>query len=174
MDTEKRTYDAWQELGDITAGRPNLGDWTSVEVYRLMHYTLREVLIRRFGKEHAREVLCEAGKLAGAGLCMRRLDTSLDFTSFMAQLQGELRDLKVGVLKVEQGDLVSGEMTFAMYEDLDCSGLPDSDNTVCEYDEGFLAGVLEAYTGKPFDVTEVDCWASGGRVCRFWAVRGDA
>lgn len=174
MDTIKCTCDARHELGDITAGRPNLGDWTSVEVYRLMHYSLREVLVRRLGEEQAGEVLREAGKLAGAGLCMRRLDTNLDFTSFAAQLQRELRDLKVGLLKVEKGDLVSGELTLAVYEDLDCSGLPDSDDTVCEYDEGFLAGILEVYTGKPFEVTEVDCWASGGRVCRFWAVRGDA
>ncbi|MCK5055523.1 MAG: 4-vinyl reductase, partial [Candidatus Aminicenantes bacterium] len=28
-------------------------------------------------------------------------------------------------------------------------------------------GILEAYTGKAFRVKEIDCWASGDRVCRF-------
>ena len=57
--------------------------------------------------------------------------------------------------------------TLTVAEDLDCSGLPFSDEVVCQYDEGFIAGILEAYTGKPFHAKEVDCWASGDRVCRF-------
>jgi predicted hydrocarbon binding protein len=52
-------------------------------------------------------------------------------------------------------------------EDLDCSGLPVSGEVVCNYDEGFLAGIAEAYNQKTFLVREVDCWASGDRVCRF-------
>jgi predicted hydrocarbon binding protein len=52
-------------------------------------------------------------------------------------------------------------------QDLDCSGLPVTNETVCNYDEGFIAGILEAYTGKKYEVREVDCWANGDRVCRF-------
>ena len=48
--------------------------------------------------------------------------------------------------------------------------LPVTNETVCNYDEGFIAGILEAYTGKKYDVREVDCWASGDRVCRFSGV----
>ena len=61
------------------------------------------------------------------------------------------------------------DFTLTVEEDLDCSGLPVSGETVCDYDEGFIAGVLEAYTKKAFHVKEIDCWASGGRVCRFHA-----
>jgi hypothetical protein len=59
------------------------------------------------------------------------------------------------------------QFTLTVAEDLDCSGLPFTDEVVCHYDEGFIAGVLEAYTGKPFEAKEIDCWASGDRVCRF-------
>jgi predicted hydrocarbon binding protein len=52
-------------------------------------------------------------------------------------------------------------------QDLDCSGLPMTNETVCFYDEGFIAGILETYTGKKYDVREIDCWANGDRVCRF-------
>ena len=55
-------------------------------------------------------------------------------------------------------------------EDLDCSGLPDTDEQICVYDEGFIQGILEAFTGKFFDVEEVDCWCAGSRTCRFSAV----
>ena len=36
-------------------------------------------------------------------------------------------------------------------------------------DEGFLAGILTSYTGKPYTAIEVNCWATGDRVCRFQA-----
>ena len=59
------------------------------------------------------------------------------------------------------------EFTLTIAEDLDCSGLPVSSETVCNYDEGFIKGILEAYTKREFSVTEINCWANGDRVCRF-------
>jgi predicted hydrocarbon binding protein len=56
---------------------------------------------------------------------------------------------------------------FRKDEDLDCSGLPITNETICNYDEGFIAGILNAYTGKTYEVRELDCWANGDRVCRF-------
>ncbi|RKX74953.1 MAG: hypothetical protein DRP87_15715 [Spirochaetes bacterium] len=38
-------------------------------------------------------------------------------------------------------------------------------------DEGFFSGILGEFTGETFNVKEVDCWASGDRVCRFKAKR---
>jgi predicted hydrocarbon binding protein len=57
--------------------------------------------------------------------------------------------------------------TLTVEEDLDCSGLPMTEEVVCQYDEGFIAGIMETYTGRPFQAKEIDCWASGDRVCRF-------
>jgi len=34
----------WSDLGEVPLGRPNLGNTTSVAVYRLMQYTMRSVL----------------------------------------------------------------------------------------------------------------------------------
>ena len=59
--------------------------------------------------------------------------------------------------------------TLTVSEDLDCSGLPVTGETVCVYDEGFIAGILEAYTNRPFEVREIDCWSTGDRTCRFSA-----
>ena len=67
----------------------------------------------------------------------------------------------------EVGEAYTGQETVG--EDLDCSGLPVTGETVCNYDEGFLAGILKVYTKKDYVVTEVDCWATGSRVCRFEA-----
>ena len=158
---------SWKDLGDIEAGRPNLGNLMKVAVYRLMQYTLRDVLNRHLSVEKATELFREAGKLAGTEFCVNLLDRSLPFNGFMADLQEKLLSLKIGVLRVEKSDLEKMEFILTVAEDLDCSGLPFADETVCEYDEGFFAGVLEAYTGRVFDAREIDCWASGDRTCRF-------
>ena len=160
----------WKDLGNIEEGRPNLGNMVNVAVYRLMQYTLRDVLNRSLSVERSGELLREAGKLAGTEFCKNVLDRSLPFNQFVADLQEKLQFLKIGILRVEKTDLEKMEFMLTVAEDLDCSGLPPADETVCEYDEGFIAGVLEAYTGREFDVREIDCWASGERTCRFKAV----
>ena len=157
----------WDGLGDIALGRENLGDMMPVALYRLLQYTMRDVLADRYGEDEMKEVLRASGRRAGAAFAKNVLDRRLDQDGFLAQLQQKLVELKVGVLRVEQFDAVSGHAVFTVSEDLDCSGLPMTGDTVCNYDEGFLSGVLEAYTGKPYCVREIDCWATGARVCRF-------
>jgi len=159
----------WTDIGDIALGRPNLGDLTSVAVYRLMQYTMRDVLIRKFDPETAGEIFYESGLNAGREFCTNLLDRDQELEPFLAQLQQVLKNLRVGLLRLEEADLENLTFTVAVNEDLDCSGLLDTDETVCDYDEGFIAGVFEGYFGKPFNVKEVDCWANGGRTCRFSA-----
>ena len=162
------TYDfTWEDLGDLNEGRPNLGPETAVVVYRLMQFTFKDVLSKELGPERTAAVFVKAGTLAGREFCRNALDTSLPFSEFVAQLEGKLVDLKIGVLRIEQADLESLRFVLTVSEDLDCSGLPLMGDTVCDYDEGFLSGVLQEYTGKPFEAVEVDCWATGDRTCRF-------
>src|ERR1035437_5768362 len=161
----------WADIGNITLGRPNLGNLTNVAVYRLMQYSLRSVINKRLGGKTGNEIFFEAGKLAGTEFCKNLLDTTLGFNDFIAQLQQQLKDLNIGILRIEESDLKKFEFTLVVTEDLDCSGLPVTDETVCDYDEGFIAGILKVYTGLEFDVKEVDCWSKGDRVCRFIANR---
>lgn len=167
-DRQESTF-CWDDLGDINEGRPGLGAMTSVAVYRLMQYTLRDVLISRYDPDTAGKIFYEAGLVAGKNFCSNMLPRGLNFPDFIAELQKILKDLAVGILRIEGSDLEKLEFTLCVYEDLDCSGLPMTDETVCDYDEGFIAGILETYTGKRFVVKEIDCWATGDRVCRFKA-----
>jgi uncharacterized protein len=157
----------WADLGDIDKGRPNLGSHVPVIFYRLLQYTWHDVMISELGVEKANEIIVKAGRLAGIQFCENMLDRNLDFNKFVSQLQKVLKEQSVGIIRIEKADLDSLKFTLTVAEDLDCSGLPFTDEVVCHYDEGFIAGVLEAYIGKIFHVEEVDCWASGDRVCRF-------
>lgn len=157
----------WNDLGDLTEGRPHLGNSTSVQSYRLMQFTFKQVLCERFGREQTAELFRAAGLLAGREFCRNLLDTGLPPMDFIAALQQRLIDEGIGILRFEQTDLERLHFVLTVDEDLDCSGLPLMGETVCDYDEGFIAGVFEQYLGRPFEAVEIDCWATGGRTCRF-------
>mgnify|MGYP000923713399 CR=1 FL=1 len=159
----------WAMLGDPGLGRPNLGTTTDVSVYRLMQFTLRDVLIQQIGVEQADRVFYEAGRTAGRLFYENLITKHDDLGEFVAELQELLKSLRVGILRVEKLDLDTLNMTLTVAEDLDCSGLPACDEQICTYDEGFISGLLSAHTGREFEAREIDCWCSGDRVCRFEA-----
>jgi len=158
---------SWENLGNIKEGRGSLGEEMPVLVYRLMQYTLLDVLTKEFGAEKANDYLRDAGHLAGTEFARNVLDLTVDFDVFVANLQKSLMTLKIGILRIESVSKEAEEIVLTVGEDLDCSGLPITGESVCDYDEGFISGILELYTGKPYTVREIDCWASGARVCRF-------
>lgn len=159
----------WKMIGDIGEGRPNLGPGMSVAVYRIMQFTLRDVLIREYGVAEADRIFFESGKRAGEEFCRHTLEECGDFGEMTVKLQETLRELRIGILRFERAEVEDGSFTITVAEDLDCSGLPVTDETICTYDEGFLSGILGVYFGRPFDVREVDCWCTGDRICRFEA-----
>ena len=157
----------WKMIGDIGEGRPNLGSTTDVGVYRMMQFTLRDVLITEFDVDTADRIYFRAGAVAGREFFNNVVTRKEDFNEFVKELQTILTDLKIGILRIEMADLEKMHFILTVAEDLDCSGLPATGETICTYDEGFISGLFSAFTGQPFTAKEVDCWCSGDRVCRF-------
>lgn len=156
------------------ACRGNMGELISVSVYRLLEYSLREELKERFGKEEQIEIFRKAGYRSGCYFAKNVLDLTLPVNEFIAQLHSRMAELKIGVLRVERIEEQTGKIVLTVAEDADCSGLPILGEAVCNYDEGFIAGILSTYSGKHYMAVEVDCWATGDRVCRFCAeVKGE-
>ena len=149
--------------------RGNLGEELPVLVYRLLEYSLKEELIRRYGKDEQVEVFRSAGRMAGEYFTKNMLNLDQLMDQFVNELQNKMKELKIGVLRIEDVDEESGKIILTVAEDADCSGLPVLGETVCNYDEGFIAGILSVYSGKQYTAIEVDCWATGDRVCRFQA-----
>ena len=63
------------------------------------------------------------------------INEKTDFGAFIKELQDLLVSLKIGILRVEKSDLDNMKFTLAVAEDLDCSGLPVCEETICTYDE---------------------------------------
>jgi len=166
---ERKYAFSWNLLGDLELGRPNLGPTTRLEVYRLMQFIFRDVIEQRFGTAEADAIFYEAGKLAGCHFYQNIFGHITDFHEFVKSLQSVFKDMGIGILRIEKADLEAGSFILTVSEDLDCSGLPELNYEICVYDEGFIAGLMESFTGKCFKVKEIDCWCTGDRTCRFTA-----
>jgi len=169
--TENRKYAFnWNLLGNLEEGRPNLGNQTRLEVYRLMQFCFRDILEQKFGSDEADRIFYDAGYLAGSQFYSNVIGNPLDLDDFVRKLQSALKELGIGVLRVEEADLPNGRLVLTVSEDLDCSGLPELSYEICTYDEGFIAALLESFSGTKFNVKEIDCWCTGDRTCRFLAL----
>ena len=146
--------------------RSNLGETLPVLVYRMLEYSIKEELI---AKEKQIDIFREAGQRSGKYFARHMLNLDQPLNAFISELQAKMQDLKIGVLRIENIDEQSGRIILTVSEDADCSGLPVLGETVCNYEEGFISGILSVYTGKPYSAIEIDCWATGDRVCRFRA-----
>jgi predicted hydrocarbon binding protein len=140
-----------------------------VETYRLLHFTLQDILELHCGTEQADALFREAGSLAGRSFFNRYLSDVPDVPSLTRRIQDVFYELGMGIFRVETADSQGEHYIFTLAEDVSCSGLPDIADVTCGYDEGFIQGVLEAFSGKSFDVKEIDCWCTGSRTCRFEA-----
>ena len=171
MNIESRKYAfTWDVVGcSMQEARPELGDKTTVEVYRLLQFTLRDVIEQRYGTATADAMFFEAGVLAGMAFFDRYCKEATDLPSLTKVVQTRCKELGIGIVRFEITDTTAMTFQLTVDEDLDCSGLPDTADHICVYDEGFVKGILDSFTGKAFSVHEIDCWCSGARTCRFKA-----
>lgn len=157
----------YADIGDLTLGRTKLGENMPVAVYRLYQFALRMVLKEYYGEGEMIRILRRSGRLAGSTFAREALDVSLPLAEFVEQLAAALEANKIGVLRVESFDADTGKGILSIYDDLDCSGITKLNETLCQYDEGFIAGILYEYTKKKYSVVEIECWGTGGNLCRF-------
>ncbi len=126
-------------------------------------------MVKHCGAKMATEIFFDAGFNSGKAIYENLLDNPQSIDELVSRLQKILKDLNIGLLRIEKADLDNLKFTLTVSEDLDCSGLPLMDEAICTFDEGLIAGLFQSFTGKPFNVEEVDCWCTGDRVCRFQA-----
>ncbi len=158
----------WRFIGNIEDGRTNLGPCMDLDVYRLMQFTMRDILEERFGVETTDEMFYAAGKKAGREFYNHFIAPVSGLSEFVSKTQRVLREKRIGILRIEEEAIAQdGKLVLTIDEDLDCSGLPVEGYETCTYDEGFVAALLEAFTNESWKAKEVDCWTTGARTCRF-------
>lgn len=171
MSDKPRKYKfSWDLIGGDTAdSRPELGDSTKLAVYRLFQFCIRDILEQRYGTEATDDIFRETGVLAGREFFKTFCKDEKDIGSLANRIQTLFKELAIGIVRFEKVDVDNMTFQLTVDEDLDCSGLPDTQEQICVYDEGLIKGILDEFTGKSFNVKEVDCWCTGERTCRFLA-----
>jgi len=157
----------WELIGDIEEGRPNLGKQVDVTVYRVMQFTIRDVIEQNYGASVTDEIFYAAGKQAGRIFYDRFIKPVSSLDEFLCKTQKLLKEKSMGVLRLEEAALKEGRVILTIDEDLGCSGLPELDYEICIYDEGFIAALFEGFTSEKWKAEEIDCWCTGARTCRF-------
>ena len=83
-----RKYEfTWDLIGDIAEGRSNLGKDIDVEVYRLMQFTLRDILEEKLGSEETDKIFYEAGRKAGMAFYQHYIHSASSIDEFVRKTQ---------------------------------------------------------------------------------------
>lgn len=121
--------------------RPTLGDNAGIGLYRLLRLVALEDIIGR----GAAGTAYIAGKKLGNALGLTKLE---DFLGLCAAL-------KIGVIKVPT--LTASAARVDVYECVTCSGMTPVGRTLCSFEGGLIAGVVETCTKKRAKAREVTC-----------------
>lgn len=144
-----------------------LNPFTHVVMYRLFQQTLRFVMEKEMGVSKVDRLFRKAGWQAGFHFFKRFCGSPATVQELFRIVEERFREMGIGIFRVEFCDVEELFFSLTVSEDLDCSGYPDTGKAICMYSEGLLQGLLEAFTGCPFKVHEVECWGTGAQMCRF-------
>lgn len=125
----------------LSVVRPTLGDQAGVGLYRLLRLVALEDIIGR----GAGGTAYVAGKRLGASLGITDLEQFLALT----------KNLRIGIIQVPV--LTQTRMRVDVYECVTCSGLAPVGRTLCHFEGGLIAGVVEKVVKKHARAREVTC-----------------
>ena len=74
-------------------------------------------------------------------------------------------DFKIGLIDLYKES--DNKSRVHVYECITCSGIPNIGKTVCYYEGGVIAGVIERLTNSKVRVVETHCWGTGIYILRF-------
>ena len=121
--------------------RPTLGDNAGVALYRLLRLVALEDIIGR----GAAGTAYVAGKKLGNSLGLTKLEQFLELCS----------TLKIGIIEVPI--LTESRIHVDVYECVTCSGMRTVGRTLCHFEAGLVAGVVETVVKKRTKAREVTC-----------------
>ncbi len=136
----------------LRIARPTLGDDAGLALYRLLRLVALEDIIGR-------------GAGATAYLAGKKLGNSLGLTNLEDFLQ-LCADLKVGIIEVPV--MTESKIHVDVYECVTCSGLEPVGRTLCHFEGGLIAGVVETVLRRKARAQEVTCIGGlGDKTCGF-------
>lgn len=136
----------------MRVNRPVTGNLTGVGLYRLFRLVAMEDILGN----GAAAISYYAGKKLGKDLGIKTIEEFLKLCE----------DLKIGIIKLPE--LRDNFIHVDVYECVTCAGMEPVGRTLCSFEGGLIAGVIEVITGKKATAKEVSCIGGlGDETCGF-------
>ncbi len=151
----------------IVDARPNLGGTVPVALFRALRVDgMMKGLDAAIGD--ASTLVYSAGRRVGAPIGKSVAgQANGDLGAFLGGVVNISRDLGIGVVSLVPDTLTDEAMTLRVDECVTCAGSEPIGKKICHFEGGFIAAVVEGFTGAPAIVTETHCNANGDDACIF-------
>lgn len=95
--------------------RSSLGGELPVLIYRLLEYSIKDELIRCYGKDAQIEIFRNEGRKSGEFFAKNMLNPDQPLNSFVSELQTKMLELKIGILRIDISDIIK-QVDKIMYQ----------------------------------------------------------
>ncbi len=141
--------------------RPHLGKDIPILVFRAFRVFTGMYLEDVIGEKGAITLIQNAGRELGKEVGKSLKDEKLD--SYLGRVIDFVKDAKIGLLIPV--DVNQERIIVSLDECITCSGMPNIGKRICYFESGFVAGIVEVYTGKKVRAYETKCNAHGEDIC---------
>lgn len=152
--------------GDIIPGRSRLGQLVPVNVFR----ALRLEGMKEIAGRGANAIIYRGGRNLGINVGR---DISLQLTNpgnlneYLSAVVQAFESLQIGLVAVAGGSFENGQVYLKVDECVTCAGIPNIGETVCHFEGGVIAGIVQNFTGALATCKEIECWGKGDKTCMF-------
>ena len=141
--------------------RPELGDTIPLAVFRIFRQFSAQYSAEILGESGVKTTFTYAGRMLGHDVGKQLY--SSDLGSYLSSVQGFVYDAKIGVLDLVDSD--SDQMVFQLGECVTCAGMPDMGMSICHFEVGLVAGIVETFVKKDVGAFESKCNVNGDDCC---------
>jgi len=151
----------------ISNARPTLGTGVPVALFRALRVDgMMKGLDAAIGD--ASTLVYSAGRTVGGPVGKAiAAEANGDLNAFLGGVVQVSKDLGIGVVSLVPGSLAADGMTLRVDECVTCAGSENIGKKICHFEGGFIAAVVEGFTGKEAMTTETYCNANGDDACVF-------
>ncbi len=151
----------------VQGARPHLGATVPVALFRALRVDgMMKGLDAAIGDASA--LVYRAGRTVGAPVGQQiAAQANGDLGAFLGGVVETSRALGIGVISLVPGTLTESGLTLRVDECVTCAGAAPIGTKICHFEGGFIASVVEGFTGQPAVATETHCNANGDDACVF-------
>ncbi len=140
--------------------RPQLGEDVPMLIFRAFRHFTANYVTQMLGRS-AQVVFQNAGRDLGRDVGDMLKKPTLD--EYLKEVVTFTRDMRIGILSASE--ISDKRMVLGLDECITCVGMPNIGKRICHFEVGFVAGIVETFTGRRVRAHESKCGANGEGIC---------